>query len=93
MDKAQRVDEKKGSFVYLLCSFPELWSIKCQKLLIFLCSADDTKELVAVWAKYLSKSEGSILLSSFKKCCGLLGSELPLARCQPLKIQDIGIFC
>ena len=31
-----------------------------------------------------------ILFSSFRKCYGLFGSELPLARYQPLKIQ---MFC
>ena len=30
--------------------------------------------------------------SSFSKCYRLLGSELPLPRCQPLKKQDFGIF-
>ena len=33
-----------------------------------------------------------ILLNPFRKCYGLLGSELPLARFQSLKIQDFGIF-
>ena len=27
-----------------------------------------------------------ILFTTFRKCYGLLGSELPLSRCQPLKI-------
>ena len=30
-----------------------------------------------------------ILFSPFRKCHGLLDFELPLARCQPLKIQVI----
>ena len=34
-----------------------------------------------------------ILFSSFRKCYGLLVSELLLARCQPLKIQGFGNFC
>ena len=31
-------------------------------------------------------------ISSFRICYGLLGFELPLAKCQPLKILDFGIF-
>ena len=38
------------------------------------------------------KCIGKILFSSFRKCYGLLGSELPLARSQSLKIQGFGIF-
>ena len=34
-----------------------------------------------------------ILFSSYKKCYGLLHSELPLASCQPLKIQSFVFFC
>ena len=35
----------------------------------------------------------NILFSSFRKCYGLLDSQLPLTRCQPLKTQDFCIFC
>ena len=34
-----------------------------------------------------------ILFSSFRKWYRLLGSELPLPRCQTLKIQNFRIFC
>ena len=33
-----------------------------------------------------------ILFSPFRECYVLLGSELPLARCQPLKIQGFSIL-
>ena len=49
-----------GSFVKLSCLLPGLWSLKCQKWLIFFVfSADDSKKLVTVWAKYLSAPEQS----------------------------------
>ena len=35
----------------------------------------------------------NILFSSFRKCYGLLGSQLPLTRCQLLQTQGFGIFC
>ena len=44
-----------------------------------------------VWEKYFSASERSFL-RSFRKCYGLLDSELPLERCQPLIILGFGIF-
>ena len=28
-DSARSVDKKMGSFVYLSCLFPELWSLEC----------------------------------------------------------------
>ena len=39
------------------------------------------------------KSIWKISFRSFRECYGLLGSEQPLERCQPLKIQDFGNFC
>ena len=51
------------------------------------------------WLQKISHTLGKIfyciwkiLFSSFRKCYGLLGSEVPLAKCQPLKIYDFGIF-
>ena len=62
-----------GSFVYLSCALPELWSLKKQKWLIFLFSADGSKKSVTVWAIYLSASERSYLaLSKNARDCWLL---------------------
>ena len=37
--------------------FSELWSLKCQKWLFFVFSADNSKKLVKLWARYLSAPE------------------------------------
>ena len=47
----------------------------------FVFSADESKIIKCIW---------KILFSSFKKCYGLLGSELPLARC--LLVDSAGFF-
>ena len=39
-----------------------------------------------------SQSQFGQSISSFRICYGLLGFELPLAKCQPLKILDFGIL-
>ena len=51
----------------------------------FVFSADASKKSVTVCRKYLRASER--LFSFYRKCYGLLDSELLLARYQPLKIQ------
>ena len=68
------------SFVYLSCLLRELWSLKRQKWFIF--------SIFCCWQHKISHSSGKIfrfiwkiLFSSFRKWYGLLGSELPLARC------------
>ena len=53
----QRIDlkgcmRKMESFVQLY-SLPELWSVRCQKWLIYVLSAGYSKESVPVWARYL----------------------------------------
>ena len=49
------------------------------------------KKSVIVWAKYLNASERSYL--AVLENAMDYWSGLPLARCQPLKIQGFGIFC
>ena len=59
---AQRVDEKMGLFLQLSCLFPELWTLKYQKWLIFcIACTDASKKLVTVWAKHLSAPERSLI--------------------------------
>ena len=89
-DKTQRVDEKNG----VICFTRRVIVIRMSKMApFFVFSADDGKKSVTVWAKYLSTLYiWKILLNSFRKCYGLLDSQLPLARCQPLKIKGLGIF-
>ena len=55
----------------------------------FVFSADASKKSVTVWTKYLRVSERSYLAFSEN---GLLDSELPLLRYQPLKIQSFISF-
>ena len=57
---------KIGSLVYLSSLLPELWSLKCQKRLIFLVYSVDERKSATVWAKYLSLSERSYLALSEK---------------------------
>ena len=56
----------------------------------FVFSLNDSYKPVIGWTKYLVTFERSHLALS--KCYGLLSSELPLARCQPLIIEDVGNF-
>ena len=62
-DRAQRPDNKNGFIL-------ELWTLNCQKWLIFCISGDYSKNSVPVWV-----SE-----SSFRKYYGLLSSELYLTN-------------
>ena len=90
-DKAQRVNGKNGIIcLVIICLFPELWSLKCQKWLIF---------CIFCWCQQNSHSFDiiftciwKILFNSLRKCYVLLGSELTLARYQPLKIQSFIIL-
>ena len=82
---------KTGSFVNLLCLRLELLSLKCQKCLIFY--------IFCRWQQKNNYSLGiickciwKVLFISFRKCYELLGSDLLLARCQPLKMYNFGIF-
>ena len=79
------------TFVYLSYLLLKLWSLECQKLLIFciFCwcqqkiSHNFHKIFTWIW---------KILCSSLRKCCRLLGSGLTLARYQPFKIHSFIIF-
>ena len=78
MDVAQRIDDKNGLIcvVMFTCGF---MVIKMSKLAhSFVFSADNSKKSVTVWAK-ICKCILKILFTTFRKCYGLLGSELPLA--------------
>ena len=89
MDRAQRVDERNG-VICLVVSY--YWSnIKMLKMAHFLYFLLMTAENQSQFGKIFQLIQ-KILFSSFRQCYGLLVSELPLARCQPLKIQDFGIF-
>ena len=62
----------------------ELWSLKCQKWLIFVFSADDSKKLVTVRVTFLSApekpyrvlSENCMLLGLGVTVCEILGVEM-----------------
>ena len=90
-DRAQMGDEKNQVVCLVIMFTPGIMVIKCQKWLI-IC-------IFCWWQQKASHSLGrifrciwKILFSSFRKCCGLLDSELPLTGCKSLKIQDFGIF-
>ena len=89
MDRAQRVDERNG-VICLVVSY--YWSnIKMLKMAHFLYFLLMTAENQSQFGKIFQLIQ-NILFSSFRQCYGLLVSEPSLARYQPLKIQDFGIF-
>ena len=90
-NRAQRVDKKMGSFVYLSCFFPEVMVIKCQKWIIF-CIFYCCQQKISHSSEKIFTCIWKILLSSFRKFYGLLDSELPLARYKPLNIQSFITF-
>ena len=76
---------KNGLVCLVICLLPEL--LKCQKwlfLYFLLMSANNQSQFGE--NNYVHLKD---LIRSFRKCYGLLDSELPLARYQPLKIQNI----
>ena len=83
---------KVGSFVYLSCLLLELWSLKCQKWPL--------SYVFCWWQQKINHSLGKIfqriwkiLFHFFRKCYGLLVSQLPLARYRLLKIEHFGMLC
>ena len=57
-DRAQRVDKKNGFICLVIAFTPRVKVMKMLKNGSFLVfSADDSKKLSTVWAKYLSVSE------------------------------------
>ena len=91
MDSAQRVDKKSGIISLFIMFTLRVMVIKMSKMSHFFVSSDDDSKKSFSLGKTM-KCIWIILFSSFRKY-GLLYSELPLARCQLLKIQDFGIFC
>ena len=89
-DRAQRVDGKNKVICLVIVFTPQV-IVKCQKWLIFCifcwCQQKISHSLDKIFA-YIWK----ILFSSLRKYYGLLNSELPLARYQPVKIQSFIIF-
>ena len=52
--RTQREEKKVGLFVELSCLLPKLWSLKGQKMLIFVFSTNNSKTFVKIWAICLS---------------------------------------
>ena len=84
--------EKSGVSFPVIMFTPQVIVIKMSKMTHFLYfrlippksqSQYFDKIFICIW---------KILFSSLRKCYGLLNSELPLARYQPLKIQSFIIF-
>ena len=51
-DRVERVGEKNGVICLVIMLLPEIWSLKCQKFIFLVFSADDSEILVTVWEKY-----------------------------------------
>ena len=91
MHRAQRADEKNRVICRVIIFTPPVMIIKMSK--IAHCF------IYCWWQQNISHSLGKIskciwkiFFSFFGKCYGLLGSELPLASCQALKIWGFTIF-
>ena len=75
--------------VYLSWLLPALWSLKLLIFCFFLLMSSKIshnlgKIFKCIWENFWS---------SIRKRYGSLSSEIPLARCQPLKTQGFDIFC
>ena len=92
-DRAQRVDEKNGTIYQFILFNPELWSLK------FKNGSYSVLLMTAIWVDgshnlgKLFRCIWNVLFNFYRKCYGLLGSKLPFARCQQLKIQEFVNFC
>ena len=92
-DIAQRVDEKNGTIYQFILFNPELWSLK------FKNGSYSVLLMTAIWVDgshnlgKLFRCIWNVLFNFYRKCYGLLGSKLPFARCQQLKIQEFVNFC
>ena len=82
--------KKMELLVSLSCLPLDSWSLKCQKWFIF---------VFFWWQHKISHNLGKlfkciwkILFNSFRKCYGLLSSDILLVRYQLLKTRDFGIF-
>ena len=90
-DRAQRADGKNGVICLVSCLLPKLWSLKCQKWLIF-CIFCWCQQKISHSLDKIFTCIWKILYSSLRKCYGLLDFEVPLARHQTLKIQSFITF-
>ena len=88
-DRAQRVDEK-NEFICLVIFTSRVMVIKMSEMVYFLYFQLITAKNCTSLGK-IFKCIWKVLLSSFRKQYGLLGSELPLVRCQHLKYR-ISVF-
>ena len=89
-DRTQKVDEINGDICLVIMFTPGVMVIKISKLahfyILYWCHQKNQSQFgenICIW---------KITFSSFRKCYGLLDSELPLARYQPLKIESFIIF-
>ena len=83
MNIAQRIDEKSG-VICLGLTFTI--GVMTNKMLNWYQKVSRSLSKIFICIR-------NILFSSFRKCYGLLDSQLPLTRCQPLKTQGFCIFC
>ena len=90
-ERAQRVDKKNGVICLIIMFTPRIAVIIDIKGLFFVFPADDSKIVYHSLGK-IFKCIWKNLFGSFRKCYGLLGSEVPWARCQALKTQYFSIF-
>ena len=84
--------KKVGLFVYFWCFIFELWSLKCQKSLIFVFFSWHQQKIRSNWC-ILNKLIWKISFSCFRKCYGLLGSGVCLRRYYLQKLEKIVSFC
>ena len=70
--RAQRVKEKIRSFLSLSGLVSKKRLLKCQKRLIFLFSANDSKKSVLICTKYLNRSLFKRGLSEYAMDCWIL---------------------
>ena len=77
-------------FVGLLCLPLDLWSLKCQKYFLYFPLMTATVQSQVGQNIYVYLKD--LIKLSYKILC-IIGSELPLARCQLLEKQGFGIFC
>ena len=75
----------------LSCLLPELFSLKCQKWLIF-CSFCWCQQKLSHSLDKLFTCLFNISFNSLRSCYRLLDSELPFERHQPLNIQNFIIL-
>ena len=89
MGRTERVDDKNG-IIFLVMFSPAITVLKMSQMVHFLYLLMTAKNQ-SQFRQNLNASERSHL--ALRKCYVLLGSELPLARCEPLKIQNLGNLC